>query len=225
MRNQQTALPDSTESAGDSGLSTRTTVPALLDSRRRFTTAVILGIAVAVVPYLWVLLDLWSNSPNLLRTAESSGYASNFYDLQARAMFHGHLYVANGALGAEAFVHSGRQFTYFGLFPSIIRMPFLLISHNLDGRLTAPSMLVAWIVTGLFTSLLVWRIRYLVRGSAVVTWAEAAAFGVLVASVMVGSVLVFLASDPWVFTEDLAWSVALTIGTMFALLGVLERPT
>src|ERR1039457_3177626 len=153
MRNQQTALPDSTESAGDSGLSTRTTVPALLDSRRRFTTAVILGIAVAVVPYLWVLLDLWSNSPNLLRTAESSGYASNVYDLQARAMFHGHLYVANGALGSEAFVHSGRQFTYFGLFPSIIRMPFLLISHNLDGRLTAPSMLVAWIVTGLFTSL------------------------------------------------------------------------
>jgi hypothetical protein len=38
-------------------------------------------------------------------------------------MFHGHLYVANGALGSEAFVHDGREFTYFVLFPSLIRMP------------------------------------------------------------------------------------------------------
>jgi hypothetical protein len=42
--------------------------------------------------------------------------------------------------------------------------------------------------------------------------------------VLAGSTLVFLASDPWVFSEDLAWSVALTLGSMFALLGVLERP-
>ena len=32
----------------------------------------------------------------------------NFYDLQARAMFHGHLWLANGAIGIEAFVHGGR---------------------------------------------------------------------------------------------------------------------
>ncbi len=187
--------------------------------------AVIVGFAAAAVPYLWVLLDLWSNSPNLFRTATSNGYASNFYDLQARAMFHGHLYVANGAFGGEAYVHDGRQYTYFGLFPSLLRMPFLLFTHSLDGRLTAPSMLLAWMVTGIFTSLMVWRIRHVVRGSAALSWGEAAAYGVLVATVLVGSVLVFLASDPWVFSEDLAWSVALTIGSMFALLGVLERPT
>src|SRR5580692_3860265 len=62
------------------------------DSKRRFTLAVLMGLTVAALPYLWVLFDLWNGSFDLLRTAESGGYASNFYDLQARAIFHGHLY-------------------------------------------------------------------------------------------------------------------------------------
>ena len=195
------------------------------NSRRRFTIAVLVGSVVAAVPYLWVLFDLWRDSPHLLRTAESNGYASNFYDLQARAMFHGHLYVANGAVSGEAFVHAGRQYTYFGIFPSLLRMPTLAVTHTLDGRLTSLSMLLAWLVTALFSSALLWRVRVLVRGPATLSRTEAASLGVLVATIIGGSVLVFLASDPWVFSEDLAWSVALTVGSMFALLGVLERPS
>ena len=45
------------------------------------------------------------------------------------------------------------------------------------------------------------------------------------ATVTGGSILIFLAATPWVYNEDLAWSVALTIGSLFALLGVLERPS
>jgi hypothetical protein len=104
-------------------------------------------------------------------------------------------------------------------------MPVLLLTHSLDGRLTAPFMLLAWLATAAFGSLLIWRIRLLVRGPAVLGRTEAASYGVLVATIMAGSVLVSLASDPWVFSEDLAWSVALTIGSLFALLGVLERPS
>jgi len=83
-------------------------------SMRRFVVAVVVGVGVAAIPYLWVLCDLWTGSPSLLRTAWSNGYASNFYDLQARALLHGHLYVANGALAGEAFLHDGHQYTYFG---------------------------------------------------------------------------------------------------------------
>ena len=184
-----------------------------------------MGLAVAAVPYLWVLFDLWNGSFDLLRTAESNGYASNFYDLQARAIFHGHLYAAGDAFGGETFLRAGHKYTYFGLFPSLLRMPVLALTHSLDGRLTALSMLLAWLVTALFSSLLIWRVRPLIRGNAVMGRAEAASYGVLLATIMGGSVLVYLASDPWVFSEDLAWSVALTIGSMFALLGVLERPS
>jgi hypothetical protein len=197
----------------------------LSDSKRRFTLAVLIGLAVAALPYLWVLFDLWNGSFDLLRTAESNGYASNFYDLQARAIFHGHLYAPDGAFGGEAFVHAGHAYTYFGLFPSLLRMPVLALTHSLDGRLTALSMLLAWLVTALFSSLLIWRVRPLIRGNVAMGRAEAASYGVLLATIMGGSVLVYLASDPWVFSEDLAWSVALTVGSMFALLGVLERPS
>lgn len=173
------------------------------------------------VPYLWVLWDLWTGTPSPLRAANPS----DFYELQARAMFHGHLSVPPGSLGIEAFVHDGRPYTYFGLFPSLVRMPILLFTSRFDGRLTAPAMLVAWVATGVFSSLALWRVRVLLRGRAILGRAEAASYGVLAATITGGSVLVYLAATPFVYNEDIAWSVALTVGSMFALLGVIERPS
>ena len=189
--------------------------------RRRFTVAAVVGTVVAAVPFVWILWGPWETPDPIRKTA----FEDNFYDLQARAIFHGHLWLANGAVGIEAFVHDGRQFTYFGLFPSIIRMPILALTSSLDGRLTVPYMLAAWLITALFVSLLLWRVRLLMRGPVVMGRAEATAFGVLIATVMVGSVFTVLASIPYVFAEDLAWSICLTVGSLFALLGVLERPS
>ncbi len=199
--------------------------PTQQSDLRRFSIATTIGGIVVAVPYLWILTDLWNRWPSLLRTVLPNGNLSNFYDLQARAMFHGHLYVPNGSLGEEAFVHDGRQYTYFGIFPSLLRMPILLFTHSLDGRLTALSILLAWLVTGVFSSLLLWRVRLLVRGPAILGRAEATTYGVLVAAIMGGSVLVNLAASPWVYSEDIAWSAALMIASLFALLGVLEAPS
>ncbi len=191
-------------------------------SRRRFTIVVVLGMVVVAVPYLWVLWDLWNGSIDPLRRAP---LANNFYDLQARSMMHGHLFVPNGSIGIEAFLHNGKQYTYFGLFSSLLRMPVLVFTQRLDGRLTAPSILLSWLCAGVFSALLLWRVRVIVRGSALLGRAEAASYGVLIAAITGGSVLVFLAATPFVYDEDFAWSVALTVGALFALLGVLERPT
>ena len=196
------------------------------DSLRRFTAAAIAGTGVVLIPYLWVLFALWE-PPSLFRITYGNygGYGENFYDLQARAILQGHLYLANGSIGEEAFLHNGHQYTYFGVFPSLLRIPVLLVTHSLDGRLSALSILIAWLLTGLFTSLLIWRVRILIRGPVFLGRAEAASLGVLMATIMGGSVLVVLAADPYVYSEDLAWSVALTTGSFFALLGVLERPS
>ena len=132
-------------------------------------------------------------------------------------MFHGHLYVTRGSFGEETFIHDGHHYTYFGVFPSILRMPVLLFTHSLDGRLSALSILLSWLITGLFSVLLLWRVRLFVRGPVTLGWAEATSYGVLVATILGGSVLVYLAASPWVYTEDIAWSVALTIGSLFAL--------
>jgi hypothetical protein len=202
-------------------------------SLRRFIAASVAGASLVLIPYLWVLFALWEPW-NLFRTTGGTySYdkflalppADNFYDLQARAIFHGHLYLPNGSIGLEAFVHNGHEYTYFGLFPSLLRMPILLVTHTLDGRLTSISIFLAWLFTALFTMLLTWRVRILIRGQATVSRAEAASLGVLMATLLGGSVLVFLAANPYVYSEDLIWSVALSTGSFFALLGVLERPS
>jgi hypothetical protein len=190
-------------------------------SRRRFTVATIVGTSLILPIYLWALWDLWSGSLNPLRAVPDD----NFYELQARALFHGHLYLPNGYAGIEAFVHAGHQYTYFGLFPSIIRMPILLVTSRLDGQMTGPSILLAWCVTALFSALMLWRLRILMRGDAVVGRAEAASYGALMATIMGGSVIVYLAATPYIYNEDFAWSIPLTLGSLFALLGVLERPS
>jgi hypothetical protein len=191
-------------------------------SRRRFTYACLGGVIVASVPYVWLLMNDWTGTYNPLR---SIPYFGDFYDEQAQAILHGHLWVPTGSLGIEGFVHGGHTFTYFGLLPSLLRIPFIEAAPSLTGRLTAPSMLVAWLLTGLVSSLLIWRVRIMLRGSVVLGWAEAAGLGVLLATIMGGSVLLFLGAAPWVYDEDIAWSVPATIATLFVFLGILNRPS
>jgi hypothetical protein len=190
--------------------------------RRRFTRAMLAGLGAACIPYLWIL---WGGSLNPLRTDFPGNAFSNFYDLQARALFHGHWWVSNGVLGIEAFVVHGRSYTYFMPLPALLRMPILLFTSSLDGRLTALSMLLAWVVTGVFASLLLWRVRLLVRGDAPLGLPEAVAYGFTVAAFMAGTVLVYLASAPYVYNEDFSWGVATCVAALFALLGVLEQPS
>ncbi len=214
------------------------TIPALLDvsnaeadegqpvepvtsSLRRFVIAVTVGMAVMTIPYVYLSWDMWSGSLDPLRGVAPR----NFYELQANALVHGHLWIPKQDLGIEAFFHGSHAYTYFGLFPSLIRLPFMALIPSLDDHLTGPSIFAAWILTGLLTGLLMWRVRVLARGAAPMGWAETVGSGFLMASIMGGSVLVFLASTPWVYNEDLAWSVTLTVGCLFTLLGVLERPS
>ncbi len=188
--------------------------------RKRFVVAVSIGQALAAIPCLWVLASLWTGGGGL-RTVEPG----QFYDLQGRAILAGHLWVPAHSLGIEGFVHAGRTYTYFGVFPSLLRLPVLLVTHSLDGRMTAPSMLLAWLVTGVFASLLLWRVRILLRGAGPVGTGEAVSYGFFSAALGAGSVLIYLAATPFVYDEDLAWSVALAVAALFALLGVVERPS
>lgn len=190
--------------------------------RHRFIVAALIGSIVASIPYLWFLTDDWSGQFLPLRSIPPY---SDFYDLQAESMFHGHFWITPSSLGLEGFLHDGHTYTYFGPLLSILRMPFLLIAPTWKGELTAPSMLVAWMLTALFTSLLVWRVRIHLRGPAALGRGEAASLGILVAAVLGGSVLLFLAQAPWVYSEDLAWAVPTTLACVFVFIGILDRPT
>lgn len=206
----------------DAGGDLATSTPVDHD-RRRFVRWVTFGGGLALVPLLAVLWDLRLDP---MRTATPQGFFSNFYDIQARALMRGDLSVPPGSLSIEAFVVDGRHFMYFPPFPALIRIPFLWIGGTgLDGRLTAPFILLAWVVTTVVLSMLLWRLRRMVRPDTALGRGEAFAYGAFVLVATGGSILVFVAALPWVYHEAYAWGVAAALGTAFSLLGFIDRPS
>lgn len=180
------------------------------------------GAAAGLVPYLLVL---WDFGFHPLRGATADHLNGHFYDVQARALLDGHLDVPPGSLGIEAFVVDGRHHMYFGPFPALLRLPLLALTDRFDGRLTALSMLAGWVVLAAALSALIIQVRTVLRADAAVSRFEAAGYGVLVAAVTGGSVLVYLASQPWVYHEVYVWSSALAIATVAGLVALWRRPT
>jgi len=194
----------------------------------------VIGIALSAAPYVWLV---GGGGIDVLRTDRIAGVGT-FYDTQSRALLDGHLSVPEGSLGIEAFVVDGRSYMYFPPFPSLLRLPVLAVTHRFDGRLTGASMLAGWAVTAAFTSLLLWRVRTLVRAPRgdddepeaggpppTVSWAEAVATVVVVGAVCGGSTLSYLAARPIVYHEAITWGVALTIAALWWIVGVADRPT
>lgn len=191
-------------------------------SRTLVRRSALWGGAVGLVPFILVL---WDFRLDPLRTANAQKFASNFYDIQARALLHGHLSVPVHSFGIEGFVLDGRTYMYFPPFPALLRIPLLLVTDRLDGRLTAPSMLLAWSVLAAATVWLIWNVRFLVRGSSPVSRLEAVLSALLLMTGLGGSVIVFDAALPWVYHEVYLWATALTVATLASLLAVARRPT
>jgi len=76
---------------------------------------------------------------------DRAGFTNDFYDAQARAMLHLRFDVPASVAGPEGFVIGGKTFVYFGPLLSVARMPFALIGHAFDGRLTRVSMLIGFV--------------------------------------------------------------------------------
>ena len=103
-------------------------------------------------------------------------------------------------LSIEGVRVGGHSYMYFGPIPAILRIPVLLVTHRLDGRLTPISILIALAVSLLFLSRIAWRVRSLFTDK-VVTTAEAFATTGLIVVLGVGSAFLFQASSPAVYQE------------------------
>src|SRR6185437_14451750 len=104
------------------------------DTVRTFSIAAAVGSAMALLVFMLVL-------------ARKPSAFGGILDAQARSLFHGHWNMPLRSLGIEAFDIHGRYYTYFGLWPSLVRMPVLLVTSQFDGHLTSPSLLFAFVVT------------------------------------------------------------------------------
>jgi hypothetical protein len=189
---------------------------------RRVTTATVAGLVVGAIPYFLVLLNFRTDP---LRTAVQQRFASNFFDLQASAFLEGRLDVQPGVLGIEGFIVDGKTYMYFPPFPALLRVPVQLLTHSLDGRLTVPSMALAWVVLAVFAARLLWLVRDCIRPESPVSRVDAIGAAVVLAMVTGGTVLTFDAALPWVYHEVYLWATALAVGSAYWLLRTALEPS
>ncbi|MFI5045839.1 MAG: hypothetical protein ACHQIG_02150 [Acidimicrobiia bacterium] len=199
-----------TVTAPETGPPARTRHPGR-DDARRFALACAAGGALAMVVMAWLATRGFSalfDRPPL----------GGFFDAQARALLQGHWDVPPAAAAFERFRIDGRFYMYFGPTPALFRMPLLLVTHSLDGRLSRVSMIVASAVLVWAIARLAWLARRSVRGGRPVSRGEAAVAGALVFAASLGTAAVYITSWTAVYHEAIQWGVALALVSYGALL-------
>lgn len=193
---------------------------------RRFRRAAWLGGIVAVVAFAAVLFG------GRLSLADPV-FTSEFLDLQGRAMLAGRLDVAADRLGIEAICNDaptaegrcpGRAHVYFGVVPSVLRMPILAVTDRFDGRLAQPSMLLACIALVVALVRLLWVGRWVQRPERPVGPGEALIAAAWPVVGVCGTVVWYLASQPIVYHEAILWGLALSLLAYDALARYLLAP-
>ncbi len=187
-------------------------------SRRRFVWASTIGIAASGAAFSWLVTG---GTFQFLRSIPFS----NFYDVQARSLLRATWSMPAGVLTIEGIRTDGRTDMYYGPVPALLRLPLLVFTHRFDGRLTEPSLLVAFLLALTLASLLSWRIRGMVRGNAGVGRLEAGLTASMVVVIGVGSVLFFLGTTPQVYEEAEMWGAALAVGAFYTVVGFVDRPS
>ena len=169
----------------------------------------ILTIAGLFALYMFGWATRWSFDP----THESGPPMDWFFTAQADAMLRGRLWVDAASLspgvstanGNECFWVDGHCYGYFGLTPSLLRVPLLL----LFGTFTAS---LANLMIPLAAGIALFAALDLCRQQTTQMTPNRANVFMAIAAVALGpgSVMVFLA-DPYVYQEAIIWSVALVL--------------
>jgi hypothetical protein len=180
--------------------------------------------AAALGSLLALALDLVLLLGPDLTLVEDVGLLGSFYDIQGRAFLDGRLAVDPGAVAIEGFRVDGRTYLYFGPVPALLRLPVLLISHGVDGRLTQLSMLTALVVLLAASAWLQWTVRRLLAEGAPAGRAEAPAVFLLQFAVGAGAIPLYLASRPVVYHEAELWGAAFTAAALAVTVDVIRAP-
>ncbi len=190
----------------------------MTSDRRNFLLGSAAGALVALVAFAWLVVQ--GRADVLVR--EPYG---NFYDAQAQALLHGHWNVPAAELFLEGFRIGGKTYTYFGPWPSVLRMPVIELAPSLYGRLTQVSLLLAFAVAMVGVIGLNWRIRSILRPEATAHTADTVVAFAVPIIFGIGSSAFFLGSRAWVYHEAILWGAAWALVGFERLLAFMQRPT
>jgi hypothetical protein len=187
--------------------------------RTRFARGALLGSLCALVAFVAMLAG---PDGSLIR---DNGLLGGFYDAQGRALLDGRLAVDPERAAIEGFEVGGRTYLYFGPVPALLRLPVLLVTDDLDERLTQLSMLLAAVVLLAAGAWLHWAVRRLLLPGAPVRRADVAGAFLLQLALGAGAIPLFLASWPVVYHEAELWGAAFAVAALAAIVGIVRRPT
>ena len=134
-----------------------------------------------------------------------SFWPGHFFSAQADALLHGRLWVAKKYLPGECFFVEGHCYGYFGLVPSIARIPLVMALGVEQSEMTAVFLSIGAGIS-IWAALDLCR-RVLHRESPVNDQLAAGFMGVAAIVLGPGSVLM-LVSDAYVYQEAIMWSIA-----------------
>jgi hypothetical protein len=163
------------------------------------------------------LVYLWFVTYGTWRLFEPESFGQ-FQDAQARSLLAGRLDVPQEAIGPEAFIVNGKYYGYFGLTPTLLRLPLILLFPRAeDGTWSRSSMLAACLLTLASAYLLLRAVRRLHGGPADRLGERLAGAGFVLLTGL-GSTNICLASRAFVYHEALMWGAA--FGLLFYYLVV-----
>lgn len=179
-----------------------------LDRQLRHVVALVLLATLPVVVY-FATIGTW----RLTHQNVDGGWSGAFYWQQAEVMIvHGRLDVDPRHILGECFERHRRCYGYFGLTPSLVRLPVIGLLRFFHSALT-PVFLSAAILLALWAALQL--LRRSIRELGDSTWPPALVIGYVVLAGLAlgpGSSLIIL-SRPAVYEEAIAWAVAFLLLT------------
>jgi len=138
-----------------------------------------------------------------------------FYGYQAQSILQGRLDVPLEAIGPEAFICNGKYYGYFGLTPSLLRIPLLIVFPEKLNNFSRAFMIL-WSGVTLLASYLILlsSLAWLRKGKAKAYLSPSLIFCFLLA-VGLGSTNIFLASKGFIYHEANLCAVALALSAIF----------
>jgi hypothetical protein len=139
--------------------------------------------------------------------------ASEYFRAQAEAILHGRLHVDPADLAGECYVVDDRCYGYYGLTPSVLRLPFVPVMRSTGSGLTPLFLTAAIMLTVATATRLTVRISRLLHPAG---GRRLPTLAVLVLLGPAGAVLVI--TRPFVYDEAVAWSIAFTLITFLVVI-------
>ncbi len=149
----------------------------------------------------------------LRKNSLGAGYSGRFFRAQADAIADGRLDVMRGDIRSECFDVDSRCYGYFGVTPSLLRLPFLPYLHWVNSSLTPLYLGVAILLAYLAALRLLRRALLESRQPGVPRGAVLGYFTIGALVLGPGGTLLFL-TRPGVYEEAIAWGVAFFLMTV-----------